>query len=91
SKAKALGSKAKTYGSKAKASGSKAKASGSKTRASPKTLIVKSLVPITNYLLGLANAKTWDAILNKTFGLKIHTVMTGTEEKKGKRKMGGGS
>ncbi|GKD62143.1 hypothetical protein Tco_1299652, partial [Tanacetum coccineum] len=70
-------SKAKALGSKAKALGSKAKASGSKAKASPKTLIVKSLVPITNYVLGLANDKTWDAILNKTFRLKIPTVMTG--------------
>ncbi|GKE27178.1 hypothetical protein Tco_1442562 [Tanacetum coccineum] len=54
--------------SKAKASGSKAKSSGSKAKASPKTIIVKSLVPITNFVLGLENAKTWDGILNKTFG-----------------------
>ncbi|GKB81585.1 hypothetical protein Tco_0948480 [Tanacetum coccineum] len=66
---------------------SKAKASRSKAIASPKTLIVKSPIPITNYVLGLANAKIWDAILNKTFGLKIPTTMTDVEEKKGKRKM----
>ncbi|GKD98923.1 hypothetical protein Tco_1382820 [Tanacetum coccineum] len=89
--AKAFESNAKALGSKAKASGSKAKASGSKAKASPKTLIVKSHVPIINCTLGLVNAKTWDAILNKTFGLKIPTVMTRAEEKKWKRKMGGGS
>nr|GFB11544.1 hypothetical protein [Tanacetum cinerariifolium] len=37
---------------------SKAKASGSKAIASLKRLIFKSHVPITNYVLGLANAKT---------------------------------
>ncbi|GJV36891.1 hypothetical protein Tco_1409368 [Tanacetum coccineum] len=63
-------SKAKASGSKAKAYGSKAKAFGSKTKASPKTLIVKSPIPITNYVLGLANAKTCDAILNKAFRVK---------------------
>ncbi|GJV20907.1 hypothetical protein Tco_1369927 [Tanacetum coccineum] len=47
--------KVQTYGSKAK------------LQRSPKTLIVKSLVPITNGVLGLANAETWDAILSKTF------------------------
>ncbi|GJU52655.1 hypothetical protein Tco_1226369, partial [Tanacetum coccineum] len=40
---------------KVEACGSKAKA-----KVSPKTLIVKSPVPITNYALGLANAKTKD-------------------------------
>ncbi|GJQ92182.1 hypothetical protein Tco_0003321 [Tanacetum coccineum] len=77
--------------SKAKASGSKAKSSGSKAKASPKTINVKSPVPITNFILGLANAKTWDGILNKTFGVKIPTTMAAAKEKKGKRKMGGGS
>ncbi|GJX08853.1 hypothetical protein Tco_0196785 [Tanacetum coccineum] len=73
---------------KVQPSRSKAKTSRSKAIASPKTLIVKSFVPIINCVLGLANAKTWDAILNKTFGLKIPTAMIGAEEKKGKRKMG---
>ncbi|GKA54586.1 hypothetical protein Tco_0753535 [Tanacetum coccineum] len=64
------GGKDQPSGSKAKALGSKAKASGSKAKASPKTLTVKSLVPITNCVLGLANDKTWDAILNKAFRVK---------------------
>ncbi|GKE76192.1 hypothetical protein Tco_1542312, partial [Tanacetum coccineum] len=50
---------AKAYGSKAK------------LQASTKTLIVKIPVPITNYVLGLANAKNRDAIKGKTFGVKI--------------------
>ncbi|GKE08250.1 hypothetical protein Tco_1411801, partial [Tanacetum coccineum] len=36
---------------------------------------------------GLANAKTWDAILSKTFGVKIPPTMTCAEDKKGKRKI----
>ncbi|GKD69209.1 ribonuclease H-like domain-containing protein, partial [Tanacetum coccineum] len=35
----------------------------------------------------VANAKTWDAILSKTFGVKISPTMTCAEEKKGKRKI----
>ncbi|GKA97301.1 hypothetical protein Tco_0825195, partial [Tanacetum coccineum] len=76
--------------SKAKASGSsssKAKASGS----SPQTLIVKSPVPIKNCVLRFANGKTWDAILNKTFGVKIPTTGTGAKQKKWKRNIRGGS
>ncbi|GKB86051.1 hypothetical protein Tco_0958323, partial [Tanacetum coccineum] len=64
---------------KVQACGSKAKlqTSGSKSnlQTSPKTLIVKSPVPITNSILRLANAKTWDAILSKTFGVKIPLTM----------------
>ncbi|GJV19285.1 hypothetical protein Tco_1368305 [Tanacetum coccineum] len=65
-----LSSKAKVQacGLKAKLQTSRSKA---KLQTSPKTPIVKSLVPITNYGLGLANAKTWDAILSKTFRVKI--------------------
>ncbi|GJR76262.1 hypothetical protein Tco_0088627 [Tanacetum coccineum] len=85
-KVQACGSKGRvqTSGSKAKVqtSGSKAK-----VQTSPKTLIVKSLVPITNFVLGLANAKTWNAILSKTFEVKIPTIMTCMEEKKGKRRL----
>ncbi|GJW51872.1 hypothetical protein Tco_0093223 [Tanacetum coccineum] len=71
-----------------------AKASGlssSKDKVSPYTLIVKSPVPITNYALGLVNAKTMDVIFDKTFEVKMPTVITGAEEKKGKREIGGGS
>ncbi|GKC73456.1 hypothetical protein Tco_1119339 [Tanacetum coccineum] len=64
--------------SKAKASrssSSKTKTSGS----SPQTLIVKRPVPIKNCVFGLANGKTWDSILNKTFGVKKPTAGTGVE------------
>ncbi|GKC50313.1 hypothetical protein Tco_1073058, partial [Tanacetum coccineum] len=70
------GSQASEASSKAKveACGSKVKveACGSKAKlqASIKTLIVKSLIPITNCVLGLANAITWDAIKGKTFGVQ---------------------
>nr|GFC21015.1 hypothetical protein [Tanacetum cinerariifolium] len=59
-KVQASWSKAKVQasGSNDKVQASMAKESGSKAQASPKNLIVKSLVPITNYVLGLANAKT---------------------------------
>ncbi|GKE79377.1 hypothetical protein Tco_1545497 [Tanacetum coccineum] len=65
---------------KIQACGSKAK-----VQTSPKTLIVKSLVPITNCVLRLANAKAWDAILSKTFGVKIPPTMACAEEKKENR------
>ncbi|GKA37701.1 helitron helicase-like domain-containing protein [Tanacetum coccineum] len=64
-KAKAQASEASSK-AKVEARGSKAK-----LQASTKTLIVKSPVRITNYVLGLANAKTRDAIKGKTFGVKI--------------------
>nr|GEY95605.1 hypothetical protein [Tanacetum cinerariifolium] len=80
-KVQACGSKAKL-----KTSGSKAK-----LQTSPKILIVKSHVPITNSVLGLANAKTWDAILSKTFGVKIPPTMACAEEKKRKRNISRGS
>nr|GFB67010.1 hypothetical protein [Tanacetum cinerariifolium] len=75
-KVQACGSKAKlqTYRSKAK------------LQRSPKTLIVKSHVPITNSVLGLANAETLDAILSKTFEVKIPPTMA-CAEKKRKRKI----
>ncbi|GKA94176.1 hypothetical protein Tco_0816162 [Tanacetum coccineum] len=60
---------------KVQACGSKAK-----LQRSPKTLIVKSHVPIINDVLGLANAETWDAILRKTFGVKIPPTMACAEE-----------
>nr|GFA50882.1 hypothetical protein [Tanacetum cinerariifolium] len=64
--------KVEAYGSKAK------------LQASTKTLIVKSPVPITNCVLGLANAKTWGAIKSKTFGVKKPPTTTFTEVKIGK-------
>ncbi|GJU47079.1 hypothetical protein Tco_1204345 [Tanacetum coccineum] len=63
--AKAQASEASSK-AKVEACGSKAK-----LQASTKTLIVKIPVPITNCVLGLANAKTRDAIKGKTFGVKI--------------------
>ncbi|GJR12332.1 hypothetical protein Tco_0794984 [Tanacetum coccineum] len=80
--------KVQAYVSKAKVQTSRSKA---KLQTSPKTLIVKSPVPTTNYVLGLANAKTWDAILSKTFGVKIPPTMACVEDKKGKRKISRGS
>ncbi|GJY04285.1 hypothetical protein Tco_0370225, partial [Tanacetum coccineum] len=88
SKAKALIlAKVQPSGSKAKASrssSSKAKVQPARSRAK-----ASSLVPITNDVLGLANAKIWDAILSKTFGVKLPPTMTCAEEKKGKRKIEG--
>ncbi|GJX62297.1 hypothetical protein Tco_0295197 [Tanacetum coccineum] len=88
--AKAQASKASSK-AKVEACGSKVKveACGSKAKlqASTKTLIVKSHVPITNCILGLANAKTWDAIKGKTFGVQIPPTMTFAEVKIGKRNL----
>ncbi|GKB27175.1 reverse transcriptase domain-containing protein [Tanacetum coccineum] len=80
--------KVQACGSKSKLQTSKSKA---KLQRSPKTLIVKSHAPITNGVLGLVNAETWDAILSKTFGVKIPPTMACAEEKKGKRKISRGS
>ncbi|GKA32917.1 ABC transporter I family member 20 [Tanacetum coccineum] len=80
--------KVQACGSKAKLQTSRSKA---KLQTSPKTLIVKSFVPITNCILGLANATTCDTILSKTFGLKIPPTMACAEEKKGNRKISKGS
>ncbi|GKE11941.1 hypothetical protein Tco_1415492, partial [Tanacetum coccineum] len=69
--------KVQACGSKAKLQTSRSKI---KLQRSSKTLIVKSLVPITNGVLGLVNAETWDAILSKTFGVKIPPTMACAEE-----------
>ncbi|GJW32636.1 hypothetical protein Tco_0052668 [Tanacetum coccineum] len=90
SKAKAyILAKASESSSKAnvQASRSKAKVKASMAQTSPKTLIVKSHVPITYCVIGLANAKTWDAILSKTFGVKIPSTIICAKEKKEKRKI----
>nr|GEU40879.1 hypothetical protein [Tanacetum cinerariifolium] len=71
---------------KVQACGSKAK-----LQRSPKTVIVKNRVPITNGVLGLANAETWDAILSKTFGVKIPPTMACAEVRKRKRMISMGS
>nr|GEZ03967.1 hypothetical protein [Tanacetum cinerariifolium] len=65
----------------------KVQTSGSKAKLQtlPKTLIVKSHVLITNCIRGLANTKTWDAVL------KIPPTITCVEEKKGKSKISSGS
>ncbi|GJZ54795.1 hypothetical protein Tco_0609988 [Tanacetum coccineum] len=68
--------------SKAKAqayeASSKAKVQACGSKAMVQTSVSKAKV---------ANAKTWDAILSKTFGVKIPPTMTCAEEKKGKRKI----
>ncbi|GJX55923.1 glutamate receptor 2.8-like protein [Tanacetum coccineum] len=91
--AKAQASEASSK-AKVEACGSKVQveACGSKAKlqASTKTLIVKSPVPITNCILGLANAKTWDAIKGKTFGVQIPLTMTFPEVKIGKRNLKNG-
>ncbi|GJS24094.1 hypothetical protein Tco_0452726 [Tanacetum coccineum] len=92
--AKAQASEASSK-AKVEACGSKVKveACGSKAKlqASTKTLIVKSPVPITNCVLGLANAITWDAIKGKTFGVQIPPTMTFAEVKIGKRNLRSGN
>nr|GEU52612.1 hypothetical protein [Tanacetum cinerariifolium] len=64
---------------KVQACGSKTKLqtsmSKTKLQRSPKTLIVKSPVPITNGVLRITNAETCDANLSKTFGVKIPPTM----------------
>ncbi|GJX28463.1 ribonuclease H-like domain-containing protein [Tanacetum coccineum] len=91
--AKAQASEASSK-AKVEACGSKAKveACGSKIKlqSSTKTLIVKIPLPITNCVLRLANAKTWDAIKGKTFKVKIPPTMTCVEEKIGKRNLRSG-
>ncbi|GKC38488.1 hypothetical protein Tco_1050872 [Tanacetum coccineum] len=66
-----------------------AKASGSSSSKAKASKMVKSLVPIRNYVIGLANARTWYSILNKTLGVKIPTFGTSATHKKEKRKIGG--
>nr|GEU71668.1 hypothetical protein [Tanacetum cinerariifolium] len=84
-----------SFKAKVQACGSKAKLQTSRSKAklqrSPKTLIVKSPILITNGVLGLANAETWDVILSKTFGVKIPLTMAYAEEKKWKIKIIKGS
>ncbi|GJW56463.1 hypothetical protein Tco_0103194 [Tanacetum coccineum] len=71
--------KAQTSNASSKA---KVQACGSKAKLqrSPKTLIIKSPKKITNAILGLANDETWDAIVSKTFGVKIPPTMACAEE-----------
>ncbi|GKB53005.1 hypothetical protein Tco_0903758, partial [Tanacetum coccineum] len=64
--------------------------SKAKLQASTKTLIIKSPVPITNCILGLTNAKTWDAIKGKTFRVQIPPTMTFAKVKIGKRNLRSG-
>nr|GEY44119.1 hypothetical protein [Tanacetum cinerariifolium] len=92
--AKAQASEA-SFKAKVEACGSKVKveACGSKAklRASTKTIIIKSPVQIINYVLGLVNAKTWDVIKGKTFGVKIPPTMTFAEVKIRKRNLRSGN
>nr|GEW20812.1 hypothetical protein [Tanacetum cinerariifolium] len=91
--AKAQASEASSK-AKVEACGSKVKVetcgSKAKLQASTKTLIVKIPIPITNCVLGRANAKTWDAIKGKTFRVKIPPTMTFTEVKIGKMNLRSG-
>ncbi|GJZ45516.1 hypothetical protein Tco_0593112 [Tanacetum coccineum] len=76
---------------KVEACGSKVKVEAcglkAKLQASTKTLIIKSPVPITNCILRLANAKTWDAIKGKTFVVQIPPIISFAEVKIGKRNL----
>ncbi|GKB12304.1 hypothetical protein Tco_0846227, partial [Tanacetum coccineum] len=76
--------KVEAYGSKVKLEAYGLKA---KLQASTKIIIVKSLVPITNCVLGLVNAKNLDAIKGKTFRVQIPPTMTFAEVKIGKRNL----
>ncbi|GKB18740.1 hypothetical protein Tco_0852663 [Tanacetum coccineum] len=67
---------------------------------STKKQLVKSSEPIRNCIIGLANNKTWEMIVNKEFGVNKEEVKEQVKEskeqvkeskeqvKKGKRKMG---
>nr|GEZ48564.1 hypothetical protein [Tanacetum cinerariifolium] len=74
---------------KVQESRSKAKVKASMAQASPKPLIFKSPVPITNCVIGFANAKTWDAILSKTFGAKIPQLSLVQKKRKGRGRLKG--
>ncbi|GKD66241.1 hypothetical protein Tco_1308349, partial [Tanacetum coccineum] len=76
--------KVQACGSKAKLQTSRSKA---KLQRSPKTLVVKSPIPITNCVLGLANAETWDAILSKTFRVKIPQLWLVQKRRKGRGRL----
>ncbi|GJT13922.1 hypothetical protein Tco_0860964 [Tanacetum coccineum] len=78
--------KVQACGSKAKLQTSRSK---DKLQTSPKTLIVKIPVPITNCVLGLANAKTWVAIISKTFGVKIPQLWLMQKRRKGRGRLAG--
>ncbi|GKB21543.1 hypothetical protein Tco_0855466, partial [Tanacetum coccineum] len=72
---------------KVQASRSKTNVKASMAQASPKTLSVKSPVPITNCGIGLTNAKTWDVILSKTFRVKIPQLSLVQKKIKGKGRL----
>ncbi|GJY78770.1 hypothetical protein Tco_0484571 [Tanacetum coccineum] len=92
--AKAQASEASSK-AKVEACGSKVKveACGSKAKlqASTKTLIVKRPVPITNCVLRVVNAKTWDAIKGKTFGVQIPSTMAFAKVKIGNKNLRSGN
>ncbi|GJR30318.1 hypothetical protein Tco_1106550 [Tanacetum coccineum] len=63
----------------------------SKYKGPPKSLLKWYGYLSDEYKDRLANAKTWDAILSKTFRVKIPPTMACAEDKKGKRKISRGS
>ncbi|GJS07710.1 hypothetical protein Tco_0364506, partial [Tanacetum coccineum] len=70
------------------------KMKGASSNSTPSTKkLVKSSEPIRNCIIGLANNKTLEMIINKEFGVKKEEVKDQVKEskeqvKKGKRKMG---
>ncbi|GJS20100.1 hypothetical protein Tco_0448732 [Tanacetum coccineum] len=70
----------------------KIKGASSNSTPSTKKQLVKSSEPIRNCIIGLANNKTWEIIVNKKIGVKKEEVKEQVKEskehvKKGKRKM----
>ncbi|GKB77630.1 hypothetical protein Tco_0944525, partial [Tanacetum coccineum] len=71
----------------------KMKGTSSNSTPSTKKQLFKSSEPIRNCIIGIANNKTWEMIVNKEFGVKKEEVKDQVKEskeqvKKGKRKMG---
>ncbi|GKB14613.1 hypothetical protein Tco_0848536 [Tanacetum coccineum] len=67
----------------------KIKETSSKSTPTTKKLVVKRSEPVRNCIIGLANNKTWEVIVNKEFRVKKEQVKENKEQvKKGKRKLG---
>ncbi|GKF31025.1 hypothetical protein Tco_0100823, partial [Tanacetum coccineum] len=67
----------------------KMKGTSNKSTPTTKKLVVKRSEPIRNCIIGLANNKTWEVIVNKEFRVKKEQVKENKEQvKKGKRKLG---
>ncbi|GJU78482.1 Toll/interleukin-1 receptor domain-containing protein [Tanacetum coccineum] len=60
----------------------KMKGSSSNSTPSTKKQLVKSSVPIRNCIIGLANNKTWEMIVNKKFGVKKEEVKDQVKDSK---------